>query len=305
MTTTDAGLMPLVLQLGRARAAVMDVQAVLTSVCAAVPGVLGVAGAVVLLVEPPGGIRALTASDARARWFGEAQQRADLGPLAGAVRTWRPMLTTDLTRIGPPAVATAAAECGLTSSLVLPFDVDGDRLGVLQLLGEAHRPAEAAHAEVLRPLLDALAARLADVRALHRARPLTPTGVPGPTVDVAPTPPPRPADPLPPGSGHRSIGARPVPEDRGANADPAAPSGGRRAARTRAAGDSCEVTTRALPAVPVPAPRRSAARRDAEDGAASAAASESESSSRTRAPAHRAPQLPSPVDRRRGGRHSV
>ncbi len=169
MTTTDAGLLPLVLQLGRARAAAMDVPAVLTSVCSAMPSVLGVGGAVLLVVEPPNGIRALTASDARALWFGEAQQRADLGPLPGAVRTWRPMLTADLTRIGPPAVAAAAAECGLTSSLVLPFDVDGDRLGVLQLLGEAARPVEAAHAEVLRPLLDALAARLADVWALHRA----------------------------------------------------------------------------------------------------------------------------------------
>ena len=35
-----------------------------------------------------------------------------MGPLPGALRTWRPMLTTDLARIGPPAVATAAAECG-------------------------------------------------------------------------------------------------------------------------------------------------------------------------------------------------
>jgi GAF domain len=169
VTTTDAGLLPLVLQLGRARAAAMDVQAVLTSVCAAVPSVLGVGGAVLLLVEPPDGIRALTASDNRALWFGEAQQRGGLGPLPGAVRTWRPMLTTDLARLGPPAIVTVAVECGLMSSLVLPFDVDGDRLGVLQLLGEAQRPVEAAHAEVLRPLLDVLAARLADVRALNRA----------------------------------------------------------------------------------------------------------------------------------------
>ena len=92
-----------------------------------------------------------------------------MGPLAGALRTWRPMLTADLARIGPPAVAAAAAECGLGSSLVLPFDVDGDRVGVLQLLGEVQRPVEAAHAEMLRPLLDVLGARLADVRALRRA----------------------------------------------------------------------------------------------------------------------------------------
>ena len=169
MTTTDAGLTSLVTQLGRARASAMDVPAVLGSICSAIPGVLGVGGAVLLLVNPPDGVRALTASDARALWLAETQQRTDMGPLPGALRTWRPMLTADLARIGPPAVAAAAAECGLGSSLVLPFDVDGDRVGVLQVLGEVQRPVEAAHAEVLRPLLDVLGARLADVRALRRA----------------------------------------------------------------------------------------------------------------------------------------
>ena len=48
----------------------------------------------------------------------------------------RPMLTADLTRIGPPALAAAAAECGLVSSLALPIEYDGERLGALQLLGE-------------------------------------------------------------------------------------------------------------------------------------------------------------------------
>jgi len=155
------------MQLGRARASAMDVPAVLGSICSAIPGVLGVGGAVLLLVNPPDGVPAITASDARALWLAETQQRTDLGPLPGALRTWRPMLTTDLARIGPPAVAAAAAECGLGSSLVLPFDVDGDRVGVLQVLGEVQRPVEAAHAEVLRPLLDVLGARLADVRALR------------------------------------------------------------------------------------------------------------------------------------------
>ena len=113
MTTTDAGLTSLVTQLGRARASAMDVPAVLGSICSAIPGVLGVGGAVLLLVNPPDGVPAITASDARALWLAETQQRTDMGPLPGALRTWRPMLTTDLTRIGPPAVAAAAVECGL------------------------------------------------------------------------------------------------------------------------------------------------------------------------------------------------
>jgi GAF domain len=179
VTTTDAGLSSLVTQLGRARASAMDVPAVLGSICSAIPGVLGVGGALLLLVDPPEGVRALTASDTRAAWMGETQQRTNMGPLAGALRTWRPMLTTDLSHIGPPAVAGAAAEYGLGSSLVLPFDVDGDRVGVLQLLGEIQRPVEAAHAEMLRPLLDVLGARLADVRALRRV---------GRPADVAPQP---------------------------------------------------------------------------------------------------------------------
>src|SRR5690242_4399064 len=148
----------------------MDVPAVLGSICSAIPEMLGVGCAVLLLVNPPDGLPIITASDARALWLAETQQRTDLGPLAGALRTWRPMLTGDLTSIGPPAVAAAAVECGLGSSLVLPFDVDGDRVGVLQLLGELPRPVEAAHAEMLRPLLDVLGARLADVRALRKVR---------------------------------------------------------------------------------------------------------------------------------------
>ena len=91
-------------------------------------GCPGVSGAVLLLVDPADGVCPLSASDARARWFWEAQQRAGVGPLPGAVRTWRPTLTSDLTRIGHPAVAAAATE-SWSSSLVLPFDVDGDRLG--------------------------------------------------------------------------------------------------------------------------------------------------------------------------------
>src|SRR5690349_4455818 len=113
VTTTDAGLTSLVTQLGRARASAMDVPAVLGSICSAIPGMLGIGGAVLLLVNPPDGVPAITASDARALWLAETQQRTDLGPLAGALRTWRPMLTGDLTRIGPPAVAAAAVECGL------------------------------------------------------------------------------------------------------------------------------------------------------------------------------------------------
>ena len=230
MTTTDAGLSSLVTQLGRARASAMDVPAVLGSICSAIPGVLGVGGALLLLVDPPEGVRELTASDARAAWIGETQQQTDMGPLAGALRTWRPMLTADLTRIGPPAVAGAAAECGLGSSLVLPFDVDGDRVGVLQLLGEVQRPVEAAHAEMLRPLLDVLGARLADVRALRQTNALRPvdpapihTGAaPNPTPPTGRVGPPAPAPSATNGAAHPPApdGAKP-PRDTATRGGPA------------------------------------------------------------------------------------
>ena len=153
------------------------------------PGVVGVGGAVILLGSPPAGVRALTASDGRAAWLGELQQKAEMGPLPAAARTGRPMLTADLTRIGPPALAAAAAECGLVSSLALPIEHDGERLGAVQLLGEARRPVEAADGETLRPLLDVLAARLVDVRALGAAhRPTATQAVTGSADAVAAEP---------------------------------------------------------------------------------------------------------------------
>lgn len=219
MTATDVGLMPLVMQLGRARASAMDVPVALASLCGAVSAAVGVAGAVILLAEPLEGVPTLTASDARAGWIGEIQQRAGGGPLGGALRTWQSMLTADMARIGPPAVAAAAAECGLVSSLVMPFEVNGERVGVLQLLGDAQRPVEPAHADILQPLLDVLAARLADVRALRLAKTARPMSTPQAA---------READAAAPARKSRSR--------RGAHA-------------IRDDADPCEETTHALPAI--------------------------------------------------------
>jgi hypothetical protein len=166
VTTTHARLMPLILQLGRASAATMDIVGALGTVCTSVSDTIGVAGAVILLGGPPPGVPALTASDGSTAWLGEVQQEAGMGPLPAALRTGRPMLTADLTRIGPPALAAAAAECGLVSSLALPIDHDGERLGAVQLFGDARRPVEAADGEASRALFDVLAARLIDVWAL-------------------------------------------------------------------------------------------------------------------------------------------
>jgi hypothetical protein len=167
MTTLDSAAASLVLQLGCARAATMDLPAVLSAVCTSLPSMVGAAGAVVLLGDP---VDACYASDAQAGWIGEAQRRSGSGPLPNALRSGRPVVTPDMTRIGPPELAAAADQCGLTSSVVLLLEVDGERIGGLQLLGDARRPVDGVHADLARPVADVLAARLADLRELERLR---------------------------------------------------------------------------------------------------------------------------------------
>lgn len=167
MTTIDSATSSLLLQLGRTRAATMDLPAVLAAVCTSLPSMVGVAGAVILLGDP---VDACYASDAQAGWIGEAQRRSGSGPLPNALRSGRPVVTPDLTRIGPPELAAAADQCGLTSSVVLLLEADGERIGGLQLLGDAQRPVTAVQADLARPVADVLAARLADMRELERLR---------------------------------------------------------------------------------------------------------------------------------------
>jgi GAF domain-containing protein len=179
----DSSLMSLALHVGRMTAADLDLPAVLQQLCSALPISAGGAAAVIMLAEPPDVAPTLVvATDAQARWIGEAQRRAGSGPLPGVIRSGRPLLTPDLTRIGPPEVAAAAAESGLTSSLVVPLAAADERYGGLQLLGNARRPVEAAQADVVRPLLEVLVARLVDVRAL-RGHTITPIPVRAARVD--------------------------------------------------------------------------------------------------------------------------
>jgi transcriptional regulator with GAF, ATPase, and Fis domain len=166
VTAVDPSLVSLALHVGRLTASRLDLPALLGRLCTALPGALGVAGAVIMVTEPSEDEPVVVASDAKAGWIGEAQRRG--GPLAGVIRSGRPMLTPDLTRLGPPELAAAAAESGLTSSMAIPLTEGDERFGGLQLLGAARRPVEVAHADAVRPLIDVLIARLVDVRALRR-----------------------------------------------------------------------------------------------------------------------------------------
>jgi hypothetical protein len=103
------------------------------------------------------------------------------------------MCTPDLTRVGPPDLAAAAAERDLVTSVVMPLAARDRCLGGLQLLGDPGRQVGIEHVELLRPLVAALSARLVDVLAFEElnraARPAAPVSVPlprAPSADLEP-----------------------------------------------------------------------------------------------------------------------
>src|SRR5918999_3534893 len=120
-----------------------------------------------MVTEPSEEDPTVVASDARAGWIGEAQRRSGVGPLPGVIRTGRPLHTPDLTRLGPPELAAAAAQSGWTSSMVVPLQAGRARFGGLQLLGSAGRPVHSRDGEAVQVVVDVLVARLVDVRALR------------------------------------------------------------------------------------------------------------------------------------------
>ena len=87
----------------------LDLDRHLTETCSTLVRTLRVTAAVVVVLEPAGA----HGSDGAAVLLGEAQLGASVGPVANALRSGRPMLTPDLLRVGPPALAAAASDCGL------------------------------------------------------------------------------------------------------------------------------------------------------------------------------------------------
>jgi transcriptional regulator with GAF, ATPase, and Fis domain len=169
VTATDP-LLGLALDVGRTSVVGLDLPALLHRICTALPAAMGIASAVVLVAERSEEDARVLASDARSHWIGEAQRLSRSGPLLQVLRTGRPMVTPDLARLGPPELAAAAAAGGLTTSVVVPIAAGDERLGALQLLGDAHRPVASAAADPVQPLVQVLAARLVDVKALGLLR---------------------------------------------------------------------------------------------------------------------------------------
>ena len=164
----------LALQLARA-CSPEDLTDAVGRVCQAMPRVLGVTGAVMTVLEPLGSAgspaRLVVGSDATATHLGRLQDRAGEGPLPVAVRSGRRLVTPDLTRCRPPALAAAAVDAGWSSSVTVPVPGPAGALGGVQLFGVAEAPVDARHLADLRPLVEVLAVRLADLRyrrELHR-----------------------------------------------------------------------------------------------------------------------------------------
>lgn len=167
-------LVRVALQAGATSVAHADVAAMLSGICVALVPAARVDGAALLLQVPadPRDIegRRVFGSDTAATRLGEWQRDADAGPGPAAERGDRVLFTPDLTRSGPPALAAAAADCGLVRSLTVPVPVAGRTAGVLQLFargGPDERLSDTL-AEALRPVVAALGARIADVRELAR-----------------------------------------------------------------------------------------------------------------------------------------
>jgi hypothetical protein len=165
----DPGIMGLTLEIGRTAVAAADLGPLLQRICSTLPGTLGVPAAAIVLVDlPDTQLAGVTASGPDPARLGEMELRAGTGPVQGAVRSGRAMVTPDLTRIGPPELAAAAADTGLTCSVVVPLRVDGEPAGGLQLFGHPGRPVGDGHVDALAGLADVLSARLSDVCAVRR-----------------------------------------------------------------------------------------------------------------------------------------
>ena len=169
----------------------LDLDKHLTETCSTLVRTLRVTAAVVVVLEPAGA----HGSDGAAVLIGQSQLGASVGPVANALRSGRPMLTPDLLRVGPPALAAAASDCGLVDlgcPTALRPQPAGRRHSAARRAGlvdriRPPRPARAAGRRAGRP-----------ARQRRRARPRDGTATPpdaGSAISAALPPRPRPKQP--------------------------------------------------------------------------------------------------------------
>jgi transcriptional regulator with GAF, ATPase, and Fis domain len=109
---------------------------VLYQVTATCVEVLGAAATGVLMVDPHGVVRLVTASDERAEFVELLQAQTDEGPCLDCVRTSEIVVATDLSRETTrwPRFAAAAMAAGFHAVDALPMRLDGRTVGGLNLL---------------------------------------------------------------------------------------------------------------------------------------------------------------------------
>lgn len=196
-------LTDLALALSRRPVTGVDPLRVLGEAAVEIAQALYVAG-VVLAVPATGWVRG---SDETATLIGEIQRGDGQGPLLTAVRTQRPMLTPDLTRIGPPALAALAAEVGLTGSAAFALGPGGHPVAGIQLIGRLGRPVESWQVEALEPVLAVLGARITDMVEVDRLRR---RAVPAPVLPKPVVPPAKAGHARPPARPAAELDARPL-----------------------------------------------------------------------------------------------
>lgn len=92
----------------------------------------------VMLADRYGQLRALAASDERARLLDALQVQVDGGPCVTCYRTGRPVLVADLTATDRwPQLGRRAAEVGLRAALALPMRLRTEIIGVANLFRAA------------------------------------------------------------------------------------------------------------------------------------------------------------------------
>jgi hypothetical protein len=163
-TNTEAAPIALAMKVGSMAVSCTNVLQAFSGICIELPAAVDAAGAVIIVMglrEPE-----VVASDPQADWLAQLQCRSRAGPLHHALRSGQPMITPDLTRVGPPELAAAAAECRLFTSVVVPLLQEKLRLGAVQLFGDVERLVGPEQVQTLRPLTEALSARLVDMLAL-------------------------------------------------------------------------------------------------------------------------------------------
>lgn len=187
MVTQNGQLISLLVRAACTSVIGLDVRGALTQICADLPEAADAAGAVIMV----SGLSRSCTSGPPAQLLGDAQSAAGNGPLPHVMRTGMPLFTPDLTWVGPPALAAAAADVGLVSSAAVPLRAQrsGAVLGGLQVLGSTERPVDGSHLDLLRPLADVLATMLDDA-ATHQ-RVLASTGGPAEQTARVPLPQPR------------------------------------------------------------------------------------------------------------------